>query len=151
MSWLDETQFRNLYVTASATEIGSEQIGQCLDEAIDRLADLCGDAVVTEIQNGDNELRKAKTFRRAQGKFAYAALLLLMSARFRSGGILVKESDANASTTDEYAGVTDIEKRRAVLIKEATEAVAFYITPAEKVKDESFIFPSISMTKKITW
>ena len=141
MSWLTVNDFKDLYLTESATEIKESQINQSLDSAIDKLAEICGEDIVGEIESADDALRKTKSFRRAQGKFAYAEILFLMSSRFRSGGILIKESDSNAGATDEYANFSDVEKRRQVLIAEALDTIKTYIAPGEQPIEQEFYLP----------
>lgn len=129
MAWLTENEFKSLYVTESATEISSAQISQCLDEGIDEIALMCGEDVLTEIENavsGSTD-RKVKKFRRAQGKLAYRALLLVISSRFRSGGVLESERDINSSMADKYESFDKVEKRREVLKSEAAETLKPYL------------------------
>lgn len=139
MAFLTEENFRAIYITDAATDIPTAQVAQCLAEAIDDLEDLCGTEAVEEVTASESTTdRKVVRFNRAQGKLAYRALLLILSSRFRSGGILVKESDATASVTDEYEKFDDIQKRRISLYKEAVRAVANYlITSGTEVFGES--------------
>lgn len=128
MALLDEEKFRKIYVTDSATELAPDQIIHCLDEARDELATICGESVVTEVEDSSSDDdRKVLRFQRAQGKLAYRELLLIMSSRFRSGGILTQERDANSSATDSYEKFSEVEKRRAALYDEAMRAIAVYI------------------------
>lgn len=135
MAFLTEQEFRELYVTESATEISPAQIALCLDEAIDDIAGLCGEAVITEITDADdNSVRKVKSFRRAQGKLAYRELLFLMSSRFRDGGIVTAEKDINDSVTNQYAHFSEIEKRRDALYADAVAALKPYFTAEESAE-----------------
>lgn len=135
MAWLTEQEFRVIYVTDSATEIQTEQIDQCLDEAIDELTSLCDEtSIVDVVSDVETTPLKTKQFRRAQGKLAYRALLLIMSSRFRSGGILSQERDMNSSATDTYERFSEVEKRRGVLYEEALGAISAYLTTSESGK-----------------
>ncbi|MBS3915592.1 MAG: hypothetical protein KG003_13945 [Bacteroidetes bacterium] len=128
MAWLTADEFKDLYVTESATEISSAQITQCLDEGIDEIASMCGEAVLTEIEIAvGTEARKVRQFRRAQGKLGYRALLLIMSARFRNGGILESERDMNSSATDKYVSFKNIDLQREALYKDAAKALENYL------------------------
>lgn len=128
MAWLTAVEFKDLYVTESATEISSAQILQCLDEGIDEIASMCGEDVLTEIENAvGTTARKVRQFRRAQGKLAYRALLLIMSARFRNGGILESERDMNSSATDKYVSFKNIDLQREALMNDAAKALQNYL------------------------
>jgi hypothetical protein len=128
MSWLSEEEFKARYVTESATEISTTQINDCLEEGIDLIGSMCGEAVLSEINSAsDNSVRKISKFRRAQGKLAYRALLLLMSSRFRNGGILESERDQTSSATDKFVSFSDIEKRREALNQEAAKLLENYL------------------------
>ena len=59
MSWLSEEEFKARYVTESATEISTTQINDCLEEGIDLIGSMCGEAVLSEINSAsDNSVRK---------------------------------------------------------------------------------------------
>ena len=152
MAWLSEAEFRELYITESATEISSAQVGQCLDEAVDELSTLCGDAAAAEVSDAlDDTLLKIKRFRRAQGKLAYRELLFLMSSRFRSGGILSQEKDANSTATDTYESFASIEKRRESLYQDAVNAVSIYFLPAETVVINSPVARSGAVRNRVSF
>ncbi len=132
MAWLSDLEFREIYVTESATETTSAQLNHCLDEALLEIETLFDTATMTEIADDTTgELRKVKAFRLAQGKLALRALLLLRSRRFRDGGIVRSESDANGGSSNSYESFAETEEARAVLYSEAIKAIDgyFIMTP----------------------
>lgn len=155
MAWLTEAEFRELRIDESATQIVSIQLTTCLDAAIEKLADLCGDSIVEEIKNGSNTDRKVKRFRRSQELFAFAELLPVIGHRFKNGGIQVKETDQNASSTNEYAKFADIQSLRNQLESDALGAISAYLTKEEKAEIDDFeelrFFPSSTVTRKAGW
>lgn len=146
MAFLTAGEFKALNITASATEITPEMIQDCLDTAKDELIVLCGESVVTEVENatGTPDI-KVRRFRKAQDKLAFRELLLKMSSRFRSGGIQQSEKDLNDTSVNTYEKFGDTEKRRAALYTDAVSAVTSYLiveeTTTEKERDESTYVP----------
>lgn len=136
MAWLTEDEFRNLYVTESATEINSAQVESCLQKAVREIRKLAGAEVVAEIEaeQADSTADKVLDFREAQEKLAYRQLLLIWSSRFRSGGVMESETDNNAQSTDRYEKFSETEKRRAALYAEALDAISAYL-PADAQGD----------------
>lgn len=155
MAWLTEAEFRNLRIDESATQILPIQITTCLDAAIEKIADSCGETVIDEINNGDNSDRKVKRFRRAQELFAFAELLPIIGHRFKNGGIQVKETDQNASSTNEYAKFADIQALRDQLESDALGAISAYLSKEEIAATDDFeelrFFPSSTVTRKAGW
>lgn len=155
MAWLTEAEFRELRIDESATQILPIQITTCLDAAIEKIADLCGDAIVAEITSGSNSDRKVKRFRRSQELFAFAELLPVIGHRFKNGGIQVKETDSNANSTNEYAKFADIQSLRNQLEADALGAISSYLTTEEKAEIDDFeelrFFPSSTVTRKAGW
>jgi len=128
MAWLSDLEFREIYVTESATETTSVQLNHCLDDAMNELEMLFDTVTIAEIADDtENALSKVKAFRLAQGKLALRALLLLRSRRFRDGGIIRSESDANGGSSNSYESFAETEAARAVLYSEAIKAVSGYL------------------------
>lgn len=156
MAWLTEEEFRQLRIDESATQILPIQITTCLDAAIEKIADACGDSVITEIESGDHTTnRKVKKFRRAQELFAFAQLLPVIGHRFKNGGIQVKETDQNASSTNEYAKFSDIKSLRDQLEADALDAVSAYLSKEEIAEIDDFselrFIPSSTVSRKAGW
>jgi len=145
MALLTADEFKTLNIAASATEITPAMIEDCLTTAKDELINLCGESVVTEVENatGEPDL-KVRRFRKAQDKLAFRELLDKISSRFRSGGVEVRES-GNGLTTHEFEKFADSEKRRERLYNEAVDLVTSYLiveeTTIEDEPDESTDVP----------
>ncbi|MCD9188241.1 MAG: hypothetical protein LUM44_17630 [Pyrinomonadaceae bacterium] len=128
MAFLTEEEFRVLYVTNSESELSPAQYNQCLEEGIDLIAKLCGETLVTEIEDaGDDSSRKNKAVRRAQGKLAYRALLTIQTGRYRAGGVISQEKDQNDSVTNQYEKASETEKRREWFYQSALEDLSPYL------------------------
>lgn len=130
MAWLTAAEFAALYITDSASEVKLEQIDDCLDSAKSQIVKkVAAAAIVDLLLPSPAQPDRAKDIRRAQGKLAYADLLLIQSSRYRSGGILSQERDANSTATDTYESFAAVERRRQVLKAEAFELIEPYFTP----------------------
>ncbi len=141
MAWLDETDFRAIYVTDSASEVKSAQIDECLNSAKSQIKKrILADVFTMLSASLPTSIETVDDVRRAQGKIAYAELLLIQSARYRSGGILQQERDMNSSATDTYESYSATERRADRLKAEAFDILEIYYTPGETVKESASIF-----------
>lgn len=132
MSWLTALEFKTIYVTDSASEVKTEQIDDCLDSAKSQIVKLVDAGIITDLSATlPAKPDRVKDIRRAQGKLAYADLLLIQSSRYRSGGILLQERDMNSSATDSYESFAATENRRRVLKAEAFALIEPYYAEAE--------------------
>lgn len=155
MAWLTEKEFRRIYVTESATDIPPDQISQSLDEAKDIIGGLCGNAVLDEIEaftiadaESAAEIRRYKDFKRAEGKLAFRELLLIMSSRFRSGGIRNAERDENTGSTNQFERFSETENRRDVLYADALRILKPYLT-VESVSQTATVSQGYSSRVKV--
>jgi len=144
MAWMTQSEFRLIYVTESATEILPVQIGQCLDEGLTLISDLCGYSVISEIAALNPNLtvesetnRRYKNFRTAQGKLAARALELIRGRRYRAGGVMETERDVNADTTNKYESFTQTMKAREELYADALRLLKPYLTITETHEEET--------------
>lgn len=128
MSWMNEADFRLLYVTESATETKSAQILQSLNAGRRVIASVVGDGTVAAVAADTSVPPAFQTLdlREAQGKLALRELLIIQTTRVRDGGIVQAERDANNATINQYATFTETEKRRAALLGEAMAIIEFY-------------------------
>lgn len=153
MAWLDEGEFREIYVTESATEIVSAQIEQCLRLAARQITRLVGVALVGEVLTAPPPyvLDKFNDLRDAQGKLAYRELLLIQSSRARAGGIIETERDANADTTNKYVSFAETERRRDALYREALDILEIYFSLEEVAEILERAPRSTSVPIEIGW
>lgn len=142
MAWLTDEDFRLIYVTDSASEVKPEQVEECLNSAKSQIRKRVILDVFTDVSLAmPSDAEEAYDVRRAQGKIAYAELLLIQSARYRSGGILQAERDSNETGQNIYETYSATEKRADRLKAEAFEILEIYRLPAETVKESTNGFP----------
>lgn len=123
-------------MTDSASEVKPAQIDECLDSAKSQIKKrVTGDVFTMLSASLPTSIETADDVRRAQGKIAYAELLLIEASRYRSGGVLVTERDENNSVTNSYESFTQIEKRADRLKAEAFDILEIYYTRSETVKE----------------
>lgn len=150
--WLSEEEFREIYITEAATAISPSQFGQCLNAGIRTVTGFVGSAAALEVKNNDGPYsEKTMDLREAQGKLAFRELLLLMSSRFRDGGIASTERDVNDSVTNSYESFDKTERRRTALYEEALSILGIYRTSTATIVEDSFPVYSMSLKKRITW
>lgn len=136
MPWLTADEFKDLWVTESATEIPAAQITECLDSAkAEIVARVEADYVTALVADNDNSEDNSKSLRRAQSKLAYRELLFFRSSQFRSGGIAKLELDENASVRNEYEAFKDTELRRQKLLEDALGILEPFLT--EEAEEEA--------------
>jgi len=149
MAWLTEDEFKDLWVTESATEIPDAQITECLSSAIAMITNrVKAEYLATLESDNDNSDIVTKTLRRSQSKLAYRELLLYRSSQFRSGGIAKIEYDDNASVKNEYEDFKNTDLRRSNLLDEALDILSPYLTE-EAEEEEVDRNPARSTSKKI--
>lgn len=97
MSWLNTENFKELF--ADTANISDTRLEEYLSSAIDKLELLVGESAVNDATlESPSEPKRALRLRRAQGHFAYMALLLNASGRIRDGGIVDREQDISSPT-----------------------------------------------------
>lgn len=132
MSFLNENDFRTLYVDDTQTEVRDVQILNCLNKAKITLEDLCGTADIEEVAAAtDDTLLKVIRFRNAQEYLAVGEFLLLRVAPLRNGGVLAEERDLNNSANDRYVSFKDADARYQRLYEKAVALVKNYLTVEE--------------------
>ncbi len=153
MAWLSESDFRAIYVTDSASEVKTEQIAECLNSARSRIKKRVLADVFTMLSASlPTSIETVGDVRRAQGKLAYAELLLNEASRYRSGGILITERDGNNSVTNSYESFSEVEKRADRLTAEAFDLLEIYYTRSETVKEAVNIYPpSVRVAVSSDW
>ena len=127
MAWLDEYEFRALYVTDATSDLPSATINNALESAINHIADYVGDATITEVQTTENNsVLKVARLREAQELLTLRKILDVNLSRLRNGGVMDTERDENGNATNKYASFSDVEKRRDALLAEAQRLIRPY-------------------------
>lgn len=152
---LTKPQFREIYVTSPSVTVSEIQIEESLAEAEDEILQIIGSDALTDAKKDtpSNPLRASRV-RRAHGKLAYRALLLIRAARFRDGGIVQSETDKNdGSVTNSYVKQSEIESQRKTLLEEAMNDLKLYVLPGETVEqnDGIMLFGSGSVKTNVGW
>ncbi len=151
MGFYLENDFRELYITDSATTVSSAQISEAFFDAEEILLDLVGEAIILEAKSETPQnAKRAERIKRAHGKLAFRAMLILRSSRLRDGGIVGSERDVNNSVTTSYIAADEVEKRREQLYSDALNLISEYVVKVETVVETA---PSYSTTvsRNLTW
>jgi hypothetical protein len=153
MAFLTEPQLREREIAASATEVSLAVSTDLRQEAIDQIAEWCGDGKVAEVAESTEDTREVRTFQKAQQKIFKAKLLMWNASRYRSGGKLISEKDLNDSSVNTYEKTADARREHDALLDEAKQHIEPYLLPSEEIIGDSteFINFSATLNRKPVW
>lgn len=132
MAWLEDLEFRDRWFSSSVTEISAGTIEGCLNSSrrfITKRITAAAVALVTAAI--DESLDTVGDVREAQQLLAYRQLLQNQTRRFRDGGKVISESDANGGSSNTYESTAATEETRDGLLRDALELLEPYLTIAE--------------------
>lgn len=122
MSLPDASEFKQLYLTDTATDLDDAQIEQCLNRAKSKLISLVGASAVAAVETIEDEVYSAaeQDIRTAHGLLGLRHALLIGSNRINNGGIVESGTDSTGAGT-RWESFANTQKRRAEILQEVLD------------------------------